>query len=118
MNHGAAFRKASENPEFAGHIMHDNRNAKLDGQTFGTLKFAEKLTLLPGSMKEVNVAGLRELGLIDEQVLSVVLVVCKLNLFTRIANGLGVELSTGFQSVVERWIVGPAKDQQWLMDPV
>ena len=56
--------------------------------------------------------------MIDEQVLSVVLVVCKFNLFTGIANGLGLELSIGFQSVVERWIVGPAKDQQWLMDPV
>ena len=55
--------------------------------------------------------------MVDEQILSLVLVVCKFNLLTRIANGLGVELSEGFQSVVEKWIVGPAKEQRWLMDP-
>jgi len=57
------------------------------------------------------------MGLVDEQILSLVLVACKSNLLTRIANGPGVELSEGFQSVVEKWIVGPANEQPWLMDP-
>ena len=118
MNHGAALRKPSEDPEFASHIMHDYRHTKFDSQTFGILEFAEKRTLSPGSMKETDVPGLRDLGLIDEQILSVVLVVYKFKLLTGIANGLGEELSKGFQSVVDRWIVGPAKDQQRLMDPV
>ena len=117
MSHGAALRRVSNDPELASHIMHDYRNAGLDRQTYGMLEFADKLTTSPGSMEEADVAQLRKLGLIDEQILSVVLVVCKFNLLTRIANGLGVELSEGFQSVVEKWVVGPAKEQQWLMDP-
>jgi len=117
MNHGAVLRRASGDSDLASHIMHDYRNAKLDSQTYGMLEFAEKLTQPPGSIEETDVVRLRDLGLVDEQILSLVLVVCKFNLLTRIANGLGVELSEGFQSVVEKWIVGPAKEQRWLMDP-
>ena len=117
MNPGAVLRRASGDSDLASHIMHDYRNAKLDSQTYGMLEFAEKLTISPGSIEETDVVRLRDLGLVDEQILSLVLVACKFNLLTRIANGLGVELSEGFQSVVEKWIVGPANEQQWLMDP-
>ena len=96
MSHGAALRRASDDPELASHIMHDYRNAELDNQTKGMLAFSEQLTLKPGSIEEADVNGLRNLGLNDEQILSVVLVVCKFNFLTRIANGLGVELSEGF----------------------
>jgi len=117
MSHGAVLRRAAGDSDLASHIMHDFRNAKIDSQTYGMLEFAEKLTIYPGSIEEPDVVRLRELGLVDEQILSLVLVVSKFNLLTRIANGLGVELSEGLQAAVEKWIVGPAKDQRWLMNP-
>ncbi len=43
-------------------------------------------------MKEVDVAGLRNHNLTDEQILAVVLVASFFNVATRIADALGVEL--------------------------
>ena len=50
--------------------MHDYTKADLDPQTRGMLDYAAKLTRDPSSMQEVDVKGLRGLGLGDEQVLS------------------------------------------------
>ena len=47
-------------------------------------------------MKEVDVAGLRNHGLADEQILAVVLVASFFNVATRIADALGVELDPQF----------------------
>ena len=49
-------------------------------------------------MKEVDVAGLRNHGLADEQILAVVLVASFFNVATRIADALGVELDPQFTS--------------------
>ncbi len=47
-------------------------------------------------MKEVDVAGLRNHNLTDEQILAVVLVASFFNVATRIADALGVELDPQF----------------------
>ena len=47
-------------------------------------------------MKEVDVAGLRNHGLAEEQILAVVLVASFFNVATRIADALGVELDPQF----------------------
>ena len=47
-------------------------------------------------MKEVDVAGLRNHGLADEQILAVVLVASFFNVATRIADALGFELDPQF----------------------
>ena len=60
------------------------------------LAFSEKLTATPGEMKEVDVAGLRNHGLAEEQILAVVLVASFFNVATRIADALGVELDPQF----------------------
>ena len=95
--------------------MHDYRNADLDPQLRGILDFATKLTRDPGSMQQSDVQGLRDRGLSDEQVLSVVLITCNFNFMTRLADGLGVVFPDNAQNSVERWLTGPAKDQEWLM---
>ena len=98
--------------------MHDYRQAELDPQTRGLLDFCAKLTREPLSMQESDVQRLRELGLEDDQILSVVLITCLYNFATRAAQGLGVEFPREDQEGIEEWLAGPARDQQWLIAPV
>lgn len=115
MAHGEFLRQASDDPELASHIMHDYRNADLDQQTRAMLDYATKLTREPTNMQEADVITLREAGLTDEQILSVVLITCTFNFMTRLADGLGVEVPEERQKYVETWLNVPARDQQWLM---
>ena len=115
MAHGALLRQHSGDPELASHVMHDYRNADIDAETRGMLDFATQLTRDPTSMEESNVQGLRELGLSDEQILSVVLITCVFNFMTRLADGLGVEFPQQGQEVIEGWLTGPATRQEWMM---
>jgi len=98
--------------------MHDYRQAELDPQTRGLLDFSAKLTCEPWSVQESDVQKLRELGLEDDQILSVVLITCLYNFATRVAQGLGVEFPHKDHEAIEEWLVGPARDQEWLMAPV
>ena len=80
------------------------------------LDYATKLTREPTKMQESDVIALREHGLTDEQILSVVLITCNFNFMTRLADGLGVEVPEERQKYVETWLDSPARDQQWLMN--
>ena len=115
MAHGEFLRHASNDPELASHVMHDYRNANLDTQTRAMLDYATKLTREPTSMQQSDVIALRETGLTDEQILSVVLITCNFNFMTRLADGLGVEVPKERQKYVETWLDSPARDQNWLM---
>ena len=115
MSHGGFLRQHSGDPVLASHVMHDYTAADLDPQTRGMLDFATKLTRDPTSMQKSDVQGLRDLGLNDGQILSVVLITCNFNFMTRLADGLGVELPEGRQENIERWLSGPARQQEWLM---
>ena len=108
-------RQHSDDPPLASHIMHDYTKADLDPKTRGMLDFAVKLTREPANMSEEDVKGLRALGLTDEQILSVVLITCTFNFMTRLADGLGVQVPEGRQEAHERWLTGPALQQEWLM---
>ncbi len=98
--------------------MHDYRQAELDRQTRGLLDFSAKLTGEPWAMQESDVQRLRELGLEDDQILSVVLITCLYNFATRVAQGLGVEFPHKDREAIEEWLEGPARYQEWLIAPV
>ena len=68
-------------------------------------------------MLESDVQGLRELGLTDEEILSVVGITCLFNFMNRLADGLGVDVNADRQQAMDRWVVGPARDQEWLWAP-
>ncbi|MDP6454536.1 MAG: hypothetical protein QF898_14630 [SAR202 cluster bacterium] len=68
-------------------------------------------------MNETNVAGLREVGFSDENILSITLVACLYNFMTRLADGLGVEFPKRGQEFVKGWLQSPARDQEWLFAP-
>ena len=97
--------------------MHDYTKADLDPQTRGMLDFAVKLTREPASVHQADVQKLRGLGLSDEQILSAVLITCFFNFLTRLADGLGVEVSAERQEAIERWLMGPAAEQEWMLKP-
>ena len=115
MAHGALLRQHSGDPELASHMMHDFSQADLDPQTKGMLEYAAKLTKNPTSMQKSDVEVLRNLGLSDEQILSVVLITCNFNFMTRLADALGVQVDEGRQEAAERWLKGPVLEQEWLM---
>ena len=79
------------------------------------LDYAAKLTREPASMEDSDVQTLRNLGLSDEQILSVVLMTCMYAFMTRLADGLGVEVPTDRQESLDSWLTGPAREQKWLM---
>ncbi len=55
------------------------------------LSYADLLTQSPSSVREEDLAGLRQAGLTDEEILSLVLITSLFNFWNRLAHGLGVE---------------------------
>ena len=60
------------------------------------LDYATKLTRVPASVEEVDIARLREVGFSDEDILAIAEVVSYYAFANRIVDGLGVE--------VEPWV--------------
>ena len=60
------------------------------GVELALLRYAEKLTVSPGQMKESDVAALRDEGLDDGQILEANQIICYFNYVNRSLNGLGV----------------------------
>jgi uncharacterized peroxidase-related enzyme len=96
-------------------MMHDYKMADLEPETRAILDYATKLTRTPGDMEKADVERLRNVGLSDEQILSVVLITCTFSFMTRLADGLNVNFSPERQEQTEGWLLGPARDQAWLM---
>ena len=107
-------RQQSDDADLASHVMHDYTRADLDPQTRAMLDFAARLTREPSSMRESDVQNLRDLGLSDEQILSVVLITCVFAFMTRLADGLGVEFPKQGQESILGWLKGPAREQEWM----
>jgi uncharacterized protein YciW len=62
------------------------------------LRYADKLTRTPGSMRRTDLESLRETGFSDADILHIVEVTAYYAYVNRVADGLGVEL--------EPWIWG------------
>lgn len=88
----------------AAHLIGDNTRAEVietalkartpeaafEGGELAALRYAEKLTVAPGKMVESDVAGLREAGWSDGEILEINQVVGYFNYANRLLNGLGV----------------------------
>ena len=70
----------------------DFETASIDERQKAMLRYAAKLTLAPSTIEASDVAGLKELGLADADVLGLAECVAYYAYVNRIANGLGVEL--------------------------
>lgn len=95
-------------------MIHDYRTSGLDATTVAMCDYAVKLTRTPEEMGESDIEGLREHGLSDEQILSVVLITCQFNFSNRVTMGLGIEPPAGRSTMLRRWLTGPARDYEWL----
>ncbi len=60
------------------------------GSNLAILKYAEKLTLQPGSLERSDVDILKEAGLKDGEILEANQIICYFNYVNRTINGLGV----------------------------
>ena len=67
--------------------------AAFEGKELALLRYAHKLTLAPGEMVEADVAGPREAGATDGEILEVNQVCAYFNYSNRLLNGLGVSLA-------------------------
>ncbi len=61
-----------------------------EGRELALMLYAEKLTLRPGEMRELDVARLRDAGLDDGQILEANQIIGYFNYVNRCLNGLGV----------------------------
>ncbi|WP_422367251.1 peroxidase-related enzyme [Pelagibius sp.] len=68
----------------------DTPERSFDGGELSALRYARKLTLTPGAMRESDVSAMREAGLDDGQILEVNQIVGYFNYANRLLNGLGV----------------------------
>jgi alkylhydroperoxidase family enzyme len=66
------------------------------------IDFALKLTREPYAMNAEDIQQLRTNGFSDEQVVDLVLITCTFNFMDRLADGLGVELGSEMQRLVEK----------------
>ncbi|MBI3000339.1 MAG: hypothetical protein HYY46_18085 [Deltaproteobacteria bacterium] len=73
----------------------DWRRARLGPADYAMLEFSEKLTGSPRALAEKDLAGLRQHGFSDREILSITLAASYRNFITRVADGLGVELRRG-----------------------
>lgn len=64
--------------------------AAFDDAELALMRYAEKLTLKPGTMREADVQALRDAGLDDGQILEANQIVGYFNYVNRLLNGLGV----------------------------
>jgi uncharacterized peroxidase-related enzyme len=61
------------------------------------MEFVDRLTRKPSAMSANDVAGLREAGFRDHEILDIVQVAAYHNFANRLAQGLGVELEDRFK---------------------
>jgi uncharacterized peroxidase-related enzyme len=74
----------------------DHESAGLDERRTAMLRYADKLTRSPNTMRAADVKALRDAGFSDADVLAIAEVVAYYAYANRIADGLGVKL--------EEWI--------------
>ena len=60
------------------------------GAELALLKYAEKLTITPNSMKQSDVDNLKRVGISDGEILEANQIICYFNYVNRTINGLGV----------------------------
>jgi len=71
-------------------VKKDYRQAKLDLRTRSMLDFAERLTRDATQLREVDIQGLRRIGLSDSDILDLTMAASYFNYINRIADALGV----------------------------
>jgi uncharacterized peroxidase-related enzyme len=117
MTHAGFLRRHSKDLDMASHFLCDYTQAPLSSTDRRILDFAVQVTQEPSGLTEDDVDQLRDAGLDEPQILSVVLIACLSNFMDRLANSLGVDLEPRHRRALDNWLTGPAAQQDWLMPP-
>jgi len=117
MTHAGFLRRHSKDLDMASHFLCDYTQAPLSSTDRRILDFAVQVTQEPSAMTEDDMDQLRDAGLEEPQILSVVLIACLSNFMDRLANSLGVDLEPRHRRALDNWLTGPAAQQDWLMPP-
>lgn len=78
----------------AGTIGEDYRKSGIDKKTLRLLEYAEKVTKHAYKVTDADIAGLKESGWSDREILEATAVVGQFSFINRIVDALGVELET------------------------
>jgi uncharacterized peroxidase-related enzyme len=92
-HHSGALQHYWKNQKKIERFREDFESVNLLPQEKKILQYAKKLTREPQSMVEEDVEALKELGLDDQEILEIALIVSYFNFVNRIASGLGVEMT-------------------------
>ena len=117
MTHAGFLRRHSKNKEMAGHLLLDYTQAELSPADRQMLEFALRVTQEPDALSRADVQGLRDVGLEEGAILSIVLVTCLANFMDRLANSLGVDLPPGYRQGMDTSLRAPHGQQDWLTHP-
>ena len=98
-------------------LLWDYTHAELDARMRAILDYTVKLTQSPGSVVQADVLALRSAGLEDQQVLSTALIASAYSFWTRLADGLGVDVTEAQDRHFRGWLTGPAAGEAWLVHP-
>lgn len=93
-HHAEALRRYIKDEETIGLLMAADGLETLEPRLSNIVRHAEKLTTAPGAMTESDLGELRAVGLSDEDILDLTLVVGYFNFVNRIAMGLGVNFNS------------------------
>ncbi|OLS24911.1 MAG: hypothetical protein HeimC3_17870 [Candidatus Heimdallarchaeota archaeon LC_3] len=93
-HHAKALNNYWKNKERIKNLLdHGYKNVRLSQRQLQQLNYAEKLTLSPHQITEEDIMKLKNIGLSDEEILQINLVVSYFNFVNRIVLGLNVEFS-------------------------
>jgi uncharacterized peroxidase-related enzyme len=92
-HHAESLRHYLDDEETLKLLMAADGLETLEPRLSNIVRYAEKLTDVPGAMTEVDLGELRAEGLSDKDILDLTMIVGYFNFVNRIAVGLGVEFS-------------------------
>lgn len=90
-HHTESLRHYLDDEETLGMLATADGLETLEPRLSNIVRYAEKLTMAPGAMTEIDLGELRAEGLSDKDILDVTMIVGYFNFVNRIAMGLGVE---------------------------
>jgi len=92
-HHAEALRRYLKDEETVSLLMSADGLETLEPRLSNIVRHAEKLTSAPGAMTEIDLGELRAVGLSDDDILDITLIVGYFNFVNRIALGLGVNFN-------------------------
>jgi uncharacterized peroxidase-related enzyme len=97
--HAAFLRAETGDAKLAEQIKTDYTTAPIDAPTRALLDYAVKVTREQWNCTREDIRKLRDMGFKDEDILDAVQIMALFNYFTRMADGLGVELNAGYATL-------------------